>query len=223
MIYSGKGANAFGISYERYTKKGFHRIDAAMDEMGVKSTPAIQFSLFGENLQSQSSQVRQANINYGYVHQIKEKQRLNLYLGALLEAKFHRTDYNFGLQEETGYVLINSINPWLVGIFQLNPSSALKMEVHIPLLAWGIRPDYSIVDNEEIQQGDADFNFLYSKGSLNSLNKYQALNLSIGYRKQLTDRLFFDFAYRFDYLKYKDPVQINVLKNNFDVGLALFF
>lgn len=223
MIYEGSSAGVLGLSYQRLSERGFHRLEFGYDNVEVRSTEPVHFTVFGERIDRRLSKALQMSINYGYARSIKSGEKVHFYAGGLLETKIHLTRYHFGVSEDEGYVFANSLNPWLGGEYRLGGKSFIQAEIHLPLLSWISRSEYAIVDNEEIQYEGSDVAFLYVKGELASLGTHQALNASLSYRLQFASAMCFNFTYRFDYLRFKKPLPIAVLKNNFDFGLSFNF
>jgi len=224
LIYKGGGGNAFGLRYERFSRRGFHQLNIAYDHISVASTaPPVSFDLFGKTITRIDSRAKQFYINYGYVEQLNRTSKFAFYLGGLLEAKINLLDYQFGLNDEIGYSLIHSISPWVVSKFSISLKQYLQVEVHFPLLAYSARPDYSIVDNEEIQHEGSDFTFLYNKGTFASINTFQAIHFSLAYHREISSLIHLNFNYDLGYLKYKKPATTTILKNNFDIGIAFNF
>lgn len=224
LIYKGGGFNAFGLRYQRTTQKGFHRVGIAYDNQNVSSsTPPISFDLFGETIARIDNQAKHFSIHYGYAQQLKQKGKFTYYIGGLLAAKINLLNYNFGLNEETGYALIHSVNPWVVGVFPISSKQYLRAEIYVPLLAYATRPDYSIVDNEEIQYEGSDFAFLYKKGEFASINTLQSIHFSLAYHQKINKLTHLNFSYSLDYLRYTQPITQTLLKNSVDIGIAFYF
>ena len=118
---------------------------------------------------------------------------------------------------------MHSISPWLVGKFKLNSKQYLQIEAHIPLLAYASRPDYAIVDNEEIQYDGGDSAFLYEKGAFVSLDTLQSIHFSLTYHQKITHSINWTIRYGVDYLRYTQPSSHTLLKNVLDIGISLSF
>ena len=223
MIYKGNSFTNLQLQYQRNTAKGLHRIGLAFDKMEASSTNLIQFTSFNETISRIPSEILQVNINYGYAREITTGKKLNIHLGALLETKLHLTKYNFGVSDDEGYILMNSLKPWLMAAYDLDVKNGIQVELLFPILSFVSRPEYAIVDNNEIQNEGSDLAFLYQKGELASFGALLAKRIALSYTRTLSPRTQFSFGYTLDYLKYKKPEAIRVLKNNFDAGLTFSF
>ncbi len=222
-IYQGSAVPALSLVYERQAKNGKHRILLAYDNIEVIGPDLISFDLFGETRTRIPSQASQINIHYGYAHRMSKNEKLQFYLGGILEAKIHLTNYEFGVSDDEGYIFANSLHAWVAATYHVNEKSSFQAELFSPVISLVSRPEYAIVDNEEIQHDGSDIGFLYQKGELASFDKYKAINFSIGYTYELSSFTHLKLGYRLDYLRYTDPLPISVLKNNFDFGLSFNF
>ncbi len=223
MIYRGGSATALGLTYRRSTAKGLHQFRAAFDQTEVTSTDLISFEVGPQTRTRIPSQALYVSAAYGYAHNIISNNRLELFLGALLEARIHLTGYEFGVSDDDGYMIANTLNPWLRGTYQWSEKAQLEAEVYLPLLAWVSRPDYAIVDNEAIQHDGSDLSYLYPNGELTSWNAYRAINVSLFYNWRFSPGFQAGIGYRMDLQQMKNPLPINVLKSQVDLGFSFFF
>ena len=223
MIYSGSSASAIELNYERFSKNGIHRFGFAYDNIKVTSTPLLNSPIFGSKKNRRKSEATKINLYYGYAHGLKLNDKIKFHIGGLLETKIYLTDYYFGLSGDAGFLFANSIQPWLLGNYQLNTKNNLQVEVYFPLASYASRPDYSIVDNNEIQYEGSDVSYLYQKGEIVTLNKYQAIDFSLTIKRELSKATDLLVRYRLDYARHNEPQQIVVLKNNFDIGFLFKF
>ena len=223
LIYQGSSINALSVWYERKGSKGYHRLSISYDKIDVKAADLITFTDFNRSFSRIPSEAKELSILYGYAHTLKDQGRLTLQAGALLETNIYFTQYNMGLSEEEGYLLPTSLQPWFLLQYELNSKSVLEWEVYVPVLSWISRPEYAIVDNEEIQYEGSDLSFVYGKGKLTSFNHFRALNLVGSYTRQLSSRLGLRLRYRLNYSRHSDPLTISVLKHHVDLGLSCNF
>ena len=221
MIYKGHSGSTIGLEYERITRKGIHWIRGAFDKANVESTKLISFEGFEGTQSRQASDALQANISYGYGRLLTSSEAFRFYLGGMLETKVHLTNYQFGLSENDGYLIANSVNAWLRTEYQLDEKNSVQAALYFPLLSWIGRSEYSIVDNEEIQYEGSDFGFIYKKAELNSWSSYKAWNMAFSFSHTFSPALGFNIRYQLDYLRHTDPLAISVLKNHFDLGFSL--
>lgn len=223
FIYSGNGFGSVGLKYERTTTRGLHSISVDFDNIEVSSVPSATFNSFGTNIERENSEATQFDLSYGYTHEIKSTEKYQLYLGGKVHTKAHVTQYSFLTGEDDGHLYANSIDPWMMMSYRINPKNKIRIDAQFPLFAFVSRPEFAIVDNESIQFDGLGFIFLYKKGEFASVGAYQAINLYFTYIKQLSNAIDFTLGYRFDYMRYKKPESISVLKNNIDIGLVINF
>lgn len=218
MIYNGSSANAVGLNYQRFTKKGFHHFAFNFENIEVTATELISSPVFSRV----PSEALQASIQYGFVHKWKSTEKINFYAGGLLQAKYQNTTYNFGFNDEESYYYENSINPWAIMDYQLNTKNQIRTSLSFPLLAFITRPDYAIVDNRDIQ-GEDGIDYLYKKGEFSSWENFQAVDFSIGITRHLSPSIDLLAVYKIKYFRYKKPEPIAVLNNSIDIGLTFNF
>lgn len=223
MTYEGNTGSALGLEYERDGQRGLHQFRLAFDKTQVSGTPLINWEAFDGTRTRKPGEALQINISYGYMHALSTSENFTFYMGGLLEAKIHHTTYHFGISEEEGYVLANSLNSWMRADYRINQKNTLQASLFLPLVSWISRPDYAIVNNEEILHEGSDLAFVYQKGALASWGAYRAINFSLVYERAISAAVSLQLRYQVDYLRYEEPLVINVLKNNFDVGIGVDF
>ena len=133
MIYRGSAARNLGLRYTRRTGRGQHRLDLTYTGMEMTSTDPIDLQLFGGIQQRQPSEAFEVNIRYGYLRELNSAAKFRLSLGGLLEARFYQTNYRFALSEADGYILANSIKPWLAAELQVGARNSVRAEFHFPV------------------------------------------------------------------------------------------
>ncbi len=223
MIYSGNTAVALSLEYERGTPHGLHQIRLAYDKTNVSGTPLISWEAFEGTRMRQPGEALQLNISYAYLHQFFSSEDFQFYLGGLLEARIHHTSYYLGISEEEGYVLSNSLNTSLQVDYRLNEKNTVRASFYIPVLSWISRPEYAIVDNEEIQHEGSDLAFVYQQGKLASWGTYRALNCALAFTHSVSSAVNLSFRYQLDYFRYTEPLKASVLRNYWDVGVGFNF
>ena len=224
MIYRGTSARVFGIAYQRKIGKGFHQLAFEWDNIDITSTDPISFNgVFGGTFERESSEVNNIGLSYSYLHEIGGNEKWTYLIGGKLEARYEETKYGFGFSEREGYLLSNSILPYFSTSYRINPKNTLSASFAFPLLTWAARPEYAIVDNNEIKSDGGGAGFLYGKGDLVSLGTFQMADLSIAYQYALSETMYFDLAYRLKYLRYADPLPLSSLRNYLNIGLSFRF
>lgn len=223
LIYKGSSITSLALQYERFSKKGIHQITIGFDQSEVEAGALITFTEFDQSFSRKASETREVRLHYGYAHRLKNSDLFQLYIGGILEAQINVNTYNFGWSDDNGYLLSNSLQPWLLAQYQVSAKNRLGLEINFPLLSYLARPTYAIVDNHEIQHEGSDLSYLYQNGEWATLDSYQALDFSLVWDRRLSNTAAFQVGYDLSYTRYSQPLPITILKNKFNLGLSFIF
>ena len=185
----------------------------------ISPTERIQSPAFGDRQKSQSQAF---NLTVGYAKHWRQTDKMNWYFGGLFNAQFLSTEFTFGFGTNQSYFYENSISPWLVTEYQINPKNRMRFSFHFPVLSFIARPEYAIVDNRTIQ-GESGLGYLYKKGELALIGDYLSLDLAVGFYSSLSNALDGFVRYNLNYWQYQKPEKLYALKNSIDLGLSLNF
>lgn len=223
LIYSGSSLSNLTLQYERYQKRGIHQLSLGYNQSDIRAAPLITFTDFGQSFTRIPSILRQVNLSYGYAHLVKRTDSFQWYVGGIVETQLHHTTYNFGLSDDEGYLFTNDLQAWLMAFLQLDSKNRIRFDLSIPLLTYATRPEYAIVDNEEIQHNGSSLAFLYQQGEWASLNNYLAMDFGLTLDHRISNTAAIQVGYGLAYYRYEQPLSISILKNQFNLGLSFTF
>ncbi len=222
LIYDGQSLLAIELFYQRRSQKALHLLTVGFDRMSVESTDLLTFPFFGSSITRQSSTASFFNLQYGYAREIMQKEKINLLLGGMIDNQIHAVEYNFAESDDTGYLISYALAVWLRSEYRINQTQSLNLETSFPLVYFLSRPPYAIVDNEEIQSNNG-FSHVHERGEWHALSGFLKLHLLLSYNRSLSSKFDLLASYQFDYLRATEPVELSVVKNGFDLGLAFKF
>ena len=220
LIYQGSSFSGLGIRYERASKRALSQLSFFYDKIEISHDTHIASPVFGQRAPSESQLF---DLKLAYALPLKQNEGFQWYLGGIFEAKYLATDFIFGLGVEESYLFENTLSPWFLISYQLNPSYHLQAQAHVNLISLVSRPEYSIVDNRNIQ-GEEGLEYLYNKAEIVLPGGgFQSYNLAIKLSRTLSSRIDVFAQYQLNYWRVDKPETLSVLKNNFGLGLSLNF
>ena len=220
LIYQGASFNGLGIRYENVSKRALSQLSFFYDKIEVSHNTPISSPVFGQRAPSESQLF---DLKLGYAFSLKQSEDFQWYVGGIFEAKYLATDFIFGLGVEESYLYENTLSPWLLISYQLNQSYQLQAQAHVNLISLVSRPEYSIVDNRNIQ-GEEGLKYLYNKAEIVLPGGgFQSYNLAIKFSRALSSRIDVFGQYQLNYWRVDKPETLSVLKNNFGLGLSFNF
>lgn len=223
MIYKGGSPGFIRVAYDRKIKNGNHKLKIHYDQASTESTDLISFPGFGESNMREASTMGFLDFEYGYLREVYSKENFSLEAGGRLNAFAHLAEIVFGFGDDDGFLIAYTLSPQAKANWQLSENRRLEIATAFPITSFVMRPLYSIVDNGQIQNEDGDFGYFHENGSFKGQGGLTRIQLELGYFMALSPKIDFKVGYEFQYLKYKDPIQIALLKNNITAGLNFKF
>ncbi len=223
MIYRGQSLASFQFMYSYHTRKGIHQLRSYYDHVNTESTELISFPGFGEDNQRSLSPINFIEAEYSYLHRIRSIKSLALLAGGSLSTLTQLPTYQFGFGDEEGFIIAHALKLKVMTNIKMVERHSLRIETSYPLLSMLVRPLYSIVDNGLIQNEGSDFAYLHNHGSLEGPGGYHHFHFLAKYIVPFSEKTELNAGYLFQYIRYKDPQQISILKNTLTIGINLKF
>ena len=218
-IYEGSGLSYLSLGYARQGSRTIFRAKLSSIANPVAPEILISSEAFGQRAESAFSQL---TLDLSYTRQMIEAAGLKGYVGLQLQAQYQENEIVFGLGDRTSYAYLNSLSPLLRLYYDLTNDWELQAGLSMPLVTFLARPEYAVVDNEDIQGKDG-FGLLYSKGDFMGPGDYKRIDLSVQLNHRISRRLSGLVAYDFAYQKIARPdtmhLQTNIIKLGIDFQL----
>lgn len=222
QIYRGGSLLTVNLFYQRTQRHGIHRVRLGVTRVNVRASGPFPYLVGGEPQRTSPSSASYVYLQYGYARHIVKGGNFALRLGGRVDNSFDFVEYRFGPDENDGSVTSYSLGLWLNGFFRLSAKKKLSFETSFALLAWVGRSTFAVSDEERLQAA-SEFLHVLTNGQFEFLSDFTRLNFSITYVESVFSNSDLLLTYRFAYLNHNDPVEISVLRNSFEVGLAFHF
>ena len=218
MIYRGSSIANLRLQYDLHSRNGLHQFAAAYEQMGLTGPIFIQSPEF----ERQSADILFAVVSYSYLHSLKSTDNTSISIGGRLATHFHNTTYPFGFGGEEGYLFVNELGLKMRGDYLLKGKYLVTTQLVIPVLSLVARPEYALVDNQDIQGADG-IGYLYERSSIASFTDYRSITVKISFDVKLTNHLLAGLGYQGNILRVDTPEPITTIKNYVDLSLAFQF
>jgi len=217
LIYEGSGMGSVEVGYSWMRKRSAINVRLSYLATGVAPENLISSEAFGQREESSFAQV---GLDFDFAYQVLDISGFSGYAGINLQAKYQENTMVFGLGEESSYAFLNTLSPHITLSYELPKGWELQCRLSVPLVAFLVRPEYAVVDNEDIQGKDG-LGLMYSKGGFVSLGDYTAVNLSGQLSHGISQRLTGFLAYQFDYQKISVPAAMHLQTSTIKLGIDI--
>ncbi|MFQ5637856.1 MAG: hypothetical protein ACE5IR_07645 [bacterium] len=222
QIYWGGSLVTGRVFYQRGNRNTVHRLDIGLSRINIRASKTFTYFVGGAPQPTQPSTASYIRVQYGYARRILHKQNFSLFVGGTFDNNFHFIEYHFGLDTNDGSLTSHALTTWLNAVYRFSKSKKMTVESTFAVIAWIGRSTFSATDEERLR-ASSEFLHILSNGKLAFPDKFTKLQFSITHSESIFSTTDFFVTYRFEYLKYPNPLEIHVLRNSIQIGFDFHF
>ncbi|MDP4191947.1 MAG: hypothetical protein Q8858_10310 [Bacteroidota bacterium] len=215
MMYSGY-QDLFQISYYYSGCTNRHILDVSAGR-----------SLLGASTKN-TMMLDYINLSYSYYHFVTSliDEKLSIFAGLGLNHISSEKQFNIaeGFMNIGSFDEATNLNLSILSELKIASKDKITLGIHSPLMAYILRPDYSLFPRDNISKyEDAPIRYYFGEGKFTSISNFSGLNLWISYDKTLFQSIALRVNYNLMYYKIKKPTQTGLVANSLNLNFVYLF
>lgn len=227
FIHRDVSAVNIGVSYSRIGRLYQQASLRYTSFAPVLAEPYSYFDL-GEQKTAGPHHFTMVDIDYFLGKRILQKSKSSTTIGGLISTDIQLLNYVYGRIGNTGYVFSFGMGAFMKQDFQISEKGTLSAELQMPLFFWLARSPYLVNDDEYIENISShsdlkSFAAFINDGSVATIERFQSLDVGIGYAYQINPKWQIGTDYRFEFMYASAPRNLLSFRNSINLSANFIF